>query len=52
MLHSTSTLARVRLGDRAQDFDTDIRAVFARYGLERLRFDVIGVITWGRPTSR
>jgi len=50
MLHSTSTLARLRLGDRASRFDADIRAVFARHGLDRLRYGVVGVVIWGRPT--
>jgi hypothetical protein len=50
MLHSTSTLARIRLGDRASRFDADIRAVFARHGLDRLRYGVVGVVIWGRPT--
>jgi hypothetical protein len=50
MLHSTSTLARVRLGDRAPAFDAEVRAVFSRHGLDRVRCDVIGIVTWGRPT--
>lgn len=50
MLHSTSTLARVRLGDRSARFDEQIRAVFARHGLEHIRVDVVGVVVWGRPT--
>ncbi len=50
MLHSTSTLARVRLGDRAARFDEQIRAVFARRRLDRIRFGVVGVVIWGRPT--
>jgi SAM-dependent methyltransferase len=50
MLHSTSTLARARLGDRATRFDAEVRAVFARHGLDRLRYGVVGVVIWGRPT--
>jgi SAM-dependent methyltransferase len=50
MLHSTSTLARVRLGDRAPRFDAAIRNVFARHGLDRVRFGVVGLVCWGRPT--
>ncbi len=50
MLHSTSTLARVRLGDRAARFDAEVRALFARHGLDRLRYGVAGVVFWGRPT--
>jgi SAM-dependent methyltransferase len=49
MLHSTSTLARVRLGDRVTRFDEQIRAVFARHRLDRVRFGVVGVVIWGRP---
>lgn len=50
MLHSTSTLARVRLGDRSSRFDERIRTVFERYGIGRLRFGVAGVVIWGRPS--
>lgn len=50
MLHSTSTLAHVRLGDRASGFDAEVRTVFARHGLDRVRYDVIGSVAWGRPT--
>jgi SAM-dependent methyltransferase len=50
MLHSTSTLARVRLGDRAPRFDSEARAVFAHHGLDQLRYGVMGVVIWGRPT--
>ena len=50
MLHSTSTLARVRLGDRAPRFEADVRDVFARHGLDRVRFDIVGLVAWGRPT--
>jgi SAM-dependent methyltransferase len=50
MLHSTSTLARVRLGDRAARFDDEVHAVFDRHGLDQLRYGVIGAVTWGRPT--
>lgn len=50
MLHSTSTLAHVRLGNRAPRFDVEVRAIFARHGLDRVRYDVIGLVVWGRPT--
>jgi SAM-dependent methyltransferase len=50
MLHSTSTLARVRLGDRASRLDADVRAVFARHDLDPVRYGVVGVVIWGRPT--
>ncbi|MHB8961006.1 MAG: class I SAM-dependent methyltransferase [Candidatus Limnocylindrales bacterium] len=49
MLHSTSTLARVRLGDRSPVFETEVRRVFARQGLDRVRFGVVGHLFWGRP---
>lgn len=48
-LHSTSTLARVRLGARSAAFDEKVRAIFARHGIERLRYDVVGFVAWGRP---
>jgi SAM-dependent methyltransferase len=49
LLHSTSTLARVRLGDRSSQFDEELRAIFARHRIERLRYGVVGLVTWGRP---
>jgi SAM-dependent methyltransferase len=48
-LHSASTLTRAQLGPRAEKFDEEIRAVFARHRIERLRFAVIGVVTWAAP---
>lgn len=48
-LHSTSTLARIRLGARSATFDEKVRAIFARHGIERLRYDVVGFVAWGRP---
>ena len=50
MLHSTSTLARVRLGIRAARFDVEVHAVFAAHGLDHLRYGVVGGVIWGRPT--
>jgi trans-aconitate methyltransferase len=50
MLHSTSTLARARLGDRSTRFDERLRSVFRRHDLDRIRFGVVGVVIWGRPT--
>jgi SAM-dependent methyltransferase len=50
MLHSTSSLARMRLGDRASGLDADVRALFARYGLDALRYGIVGGVIWGRPT--
>lgn len=49
-LHSTSTLARVRLGERSAGFDGSIRAIFTRHGLDRVAFGVIGYVAWGRPS--
>jgi hypothetical protein len=48
-LHSTSTLTRSQLGRRAEAFDAEVRAVFARHGIERLRYGVIGIVTWALP---
>ena len=50
-MHSTSTLARVRLGDRAPGFDADIRALFAGLGLTTFEFAVQGRVVWGRPVA-
>lgn len=49
-LHSTSTLARIRLGERSAVFDESIRAIFARHGLDRVAFGVVGYLAWGRPS--
>jgi SAM-dependent methyltransferase len=51
-MHSTSTLARVRLGDRSAAFDADIRALFARLGLTEFEFEIQGRVVWGRPVAR
>jgi SAM-dependent methyltransferase len=48
-LHSTSTLARIRLGDRADRFDAEIRAVFAQRGIAVVDQQVVGVVAWGQP---
>lgn len=48
-LHSTSVLTRAQLGDRAGAFDAEVRAVFARHGMERLRYEVVGSVTWAAP---
>jgi SAM-dependent methyltransferase len=48
-LQSTSTLSRVMLGDRTDLLATEIRALFARLGLDRVRFAVAGTVVWGRP---
>jgi SAM-dependent methyltransferase len=49
MLRSTSTLNDAELGARSADFDRDMRAVFARHGIDRVRYDVVGEVAWGRP---
>lgn len=49
LINSTSTLNRAILGSRAADFDRDMRAVFARHGIARVRYDVVGGVAWGRP---
>jgi SAM-dependent methyltransferase len=48
-LHSTSTLARTRLGVRAAAFDAEIREVFAQRGVAILDQQVVGLVAWGRP---
>jgi len=49
LVESTSTLSRALLGARASDFERDLRAVFARHGTDRVRYDVVGGVAWGRP---
>jgi len=49
-LGSTSTLSRATLGERADDFEREMRGVFARHGIERVRYDVVAFVSWGRPT--
>lgn len=48
MLASTSTLSRTTLG-RADDFERDARAIFARHNLASVRADLVGEVVWGRP---
>jgi SAM-dependent methyltransferase len=50
LIHSTSTLNRALLGKRAGDFERDMRAIFARHGMDRVRYDVVGWVVWGKPT--
>lgn len=52
MLHSTSALARLRLGHRVPRFDADVRAIFARHGFDRVRVGVVGIVIWGRRRKR
>src|SRR5439155_8545056 len=49
LIGSTASLNRATLGARAADFDRDMRAVFARHGVDRVRYDVVGSVAWGRP---
>lgn len=51
-LHSTSSLARVRLGERADRFDADVREVFARNGMTAMDRQVVGVVVWGKVVTR
>jgi len=51
-LHSTSELARVRLGERTARFDEEVRGLFARKGLTSIDRQVVGVVVWGRPVSK
>ena len=49
LIGSTATLNRMSLGARAADFEREVRAAFARYGIDRVRYDVVGTVAWGRP---
>jgi len=51
-LHSTSDFARVRLGSRADAFDADVRALFAKEGLDAIERQYVTVVTWGRPVAK
>jgi len=50
-LHSASTHTRAQLGQKAETFDDEVRAVFRRHGIERLRYGVTGVVTWAAPVT-
>jgi len=43
-------LTRAQLGARADALDAEVRAVFARRGIERLHYSVVGSVTWAAPT--
>jgi SAM-dependent methyltransferase len=45
-LHSTSVLTHAQLGERAQALDAELRATFARRGIERLKYSVVTTISW------
>ncbi len=48
-LGSTSTLNPAILGDRASAFEQEMRGVLSHHGIERVRYDVVGGVAWGRP---
>ena len=48
-LSSTSSLSRVSLGDRSEDFRSEVRALFADLRDDRVRFAVSANVVWGRP---
>jgi SAM-dependent methyltransferase len=48
-LQSTSTLSRVTLQERSDAFAGEVRALFARLELDRVRFAAAGNVIWGRP---
>jgi SAM-dependent methyltransferase len=48
-LRSTSSLSSVSLGERAEPFGNEVRALFASLRLERARFAIFGNAVWGRP---
>ena len=49
-LGSSASLSRATLGARAEDFSRDLRDLFARQGVDRVRYGVIGYVAWGRPS--
>jgi SAM-dependent methyltransferase len=49
-LHSTSSLSRLTLAARADEFDADVRAAYALHGAERARTEICGYVAWGRPS--
>ncbi|GAC1703121.1 MAG: hypothetical protein NVS9B6_19880 [Candidatus Limnocylindrales bacterium] len=51
-LHSTSTLARVRLGSRAQGFDAEVRALFQRHGMTAIEREYGATVIWGVPLAQ
>lgn len=48
-LQSTSSLSRVSLQDRTDEFAKEVRALFAELGQDRVRFAVAANVVWGRP---
>jgi SAM-dependent methyltransferase len=48
-LQSTSTLSRVTLQERSEAFAREVRALFAKLELDRVRYAAAGNVIWGRP---
>ena len=48
-LGSTASLSRATLGPRAGEFSRELRQLYARHSVDRVRYGVIGYIAWGRP---
>jgi SAM-dependent methyltransferase len=51
MLASTSSLSRATLGERADAFEAEARTVLSRHHIDRIRFDVVGMVAWGQPLA-
>ena len=47
---STASLSRATLGPRADEFAREVRALFAKHSVDRVRFGVVGYVAWGRPS--
>lgn len=48
-LGSTASLSRATLGPRADDFARELRALYLRHRVDRVRYGVVGYVAWGRP---
>ena len=48
-LGSTASLSRATLGPRADDFSRELRDLFARHRVDRVRYGVVAYVAWGRP---
>jgi SAM-dependent methyltransferase len=48
-LGSTSSLSRATLGARRDEFVRDLRELFQRHNIDRVRYGLVGYIAWGRP---
>ena len=47
-LSSTASLSRATLGPQADDFYRELRTLFARQHVDRIRNGLVGYIAWGR----